>query len=139
MNEQYQGQESGDMSLPQPVERAPGSSGYAYEAEQTKAVEADQPGSGQQAAPSQSHGSTQPPQAAPDPPASAATPVSLSSDDPQMADDVDLIEKEWVLRAKRIVEQTKNDPHRQSEELHATGTEYQRQRFGRDTNLTDAA
>jgi hypothetical protein len=39
---------------------------------------------------------------------------ALSSHAPQIADDVDLIEKEWVNKAKSIVAKTKDDPREQS-------------------------
>src|SRR5688500_12877630 len=34
---------------------------------------------------------------------------------PQIADDVDVIEKEWVDRAEQVVSQTKGDPYQEEE------------------------
>ena len=44
--------------------------------------------------------------------ASPPDPATLAAaGSPQMADDADLIEKEWVIKAKEIVERTKHDPY----------------------------
>src|SRR5437868_5134886 len=43
---------------------------------------------------------------------------------PQIADDADLIEKEWVTKAKQIVEQTKNDPYLQTKEMNKMKADY---------------
>ena len=45
------------------------------------------------------------------------------------ANDIDLIEKAWVVKAKSIVDQTKNDPYEQSNELTKIRTDYQKKRF----------
>jgi hypothetical protein len=50
---------------------------------------------------------------------------------PQIADDVDLIEKEWVEKAKDIVQKTKDNPHVQSKELNKVKDAYLKQRFNR--------
>ncbi len=50
----------------------------------------------------------------------------------QIADDVDLIEKEWVDRAKDIVNKTKHDPKLQSQELNKVKADYIKQRFNKD-------
>jgi len=54
----------------------------------------------------------------------------LSHSNPAVADDVDVIEKVWVQKAKAIVEQTKTDPYRQEEEVGKLQTDYQMKRFG---------
>jgi hypothetical protein len=82
-----------------------------------------------------------PPAAAPAPPA-APDPATAPTDDPApaaptlsspaIADDVDLIEKEWVERAKQIVEQTKHDPYQQNQEMTKMKTEYLKKRYNRD-------
>src|SRR5207237_1722233 len=51
---------------------------------------------------------------------------------PQIADDADLIEKEWVLKAKQIVEHTKHDPYKQNEEMTKIKAEYLKKRYGRE-------
>lgn len=59
----------------------------------------------------------------PDPSASQATTT--------IADDADVIEKEWVDKAKRIVAETKGDPHKKSQELTGLKKEYIETRFGK--------
>jgi hypothetical protein len=68
--------------------------------------------------------------------------MSTQSDDvsvPAIADDVDVIEKEWVQKAKNIVENTKEDPSKQSSELSGLKKEYRKNRFGNnvDNKLLD--
>ncbi len=63
---------------------------------------------------------------------SPVPPALDSSGLPQIADDTDLIEKEWVEKAKQIVAKTKDDPKRQSEELDKMKTGYIKKRFNRE-------
>lgn len=51
---------------------------------------------------------------------------------PQIADDIDLIEKEWVEKAKQIVEKTKDDPRTQTAELDKVKIEYRKKRFNQE-------
>ena len=53
------------------------------------------------------------------------------------ADDVDLIEKEWVEKAKHIVSQTKYDPYLQNKELSKMKAEYLKTRYKKDIKLVD--
>lgn len=53
------------------------------------------------------------------------------------AGDIDLIEKEWVERAKAIVEQTKNDPFVQNKELSKIKAEYIKKRYNKDIKLIE--
>ncbi len=48
-----------------------------------------------------------------------------------IADDADVIEKEWVDKAKRIVAETRGDPHKKSQELTGLKREYIETRFGK--------
>jgi hypothetical protein len=43
--------------------------------------------------------------------------------------DNDLIDKEWVDKAKRIVEQTRSDPHEQSEKLTMVKADYMSKQY----------
>ncbi len=67
-----------------------------------------------------------------------AAPVSVAptvSDDrvaQATADDEDVIEKEWVSRAKVIVNNTKDSPNTQSKELTKFKAEYIKKRFNKD-------
>ena len=56
---------------------------------------------------------------------------------PQIADDTDLIEKEWVDRAKRIVEHTRNDPHQQTKEMNTMKADYLKKRYNKDLKLSE--
>ncbi len=78
-------------------------------------------------------------QAAPALPVTTPQPVTaLSSDDVTtdlMANDEDRIEKEWVDKAKKVVAETKEDPHKQSYEVSKMQTDYLSKRFGKQINL----
>ena len=73
----------------------------------------------------------------PQPPAAVPPAVSTSAATPAVADDVDLIEKEWVTRAKQIVEGTKEDPYRQSRELNKMKADYIKKRYNKDIKLPE--
>lgn len=55
---------------------------------------------------------------------------------PGIADDTDLIEKEWVEKAKAIVAQTKHDPYVQNTELTKMKADYMKKRYNKDLRLT---
>lgn len=55
-----------------------------------------------------------------------------SDDNPLVANDDDLIEKEWVDRAKKIILQTKDDPFRREQEVSRLQADYLRKRYGRE-------
>jgi Txe/YoeB family toxin of Txe-Axe toxin-antitoxin module len=58
---------------------------------------------------------------------------SLTTDDtPSVANDDDLIEKEWVDKAKKIITQTKDDPYRREQEVEKLQADYLRKRYGRE-------
>lgn len=59
-------------------------------------------------------------------------PQSISVNSAMIADDADLIEKEWVDRAKAIVEHTSGDPHAQTEELARVKSDYITKRYNRE-------
>ncbi len=54
-----------------------------------------------------------------------------------MADDTDLIEKEWVIRAKSIVTQTKDDPHLQNKEMNKVKADYMKKRYNKDLKVSE--
>jgi hypothetical protein len=58
-------------------------------------------------------------------------------DNPAMADDVDVIEKEWVEKAKKIVSSTKEDPHKQEKEVSKLQADYLKKRYGKQVKLTE--
>lgn len=51
---------------------------------------------------------------------------------PEEAGDNDLIEKEWVLKAKQIVEHTAEDPFVQQQELSKIKADYMKKRYNKD-------
>lgn len=68
--------------------------------------------------------------------APVATPVAATS--PMIADDADLIEKEWVLRAKAIVAQTVHDPHLQTKEVSKMKADYMQKRYNKQLKLEES-
>lgn len=70
--------------------------------------------------------SAQPPQLAP-----------ITTDTSLVANDEGLIEKEWVDKAKKIVEQTKSDPYQQEKEVSKLQADYIKKRYGKDIKLAD--
>lgn len=48
------------------------------------------------------------------------------------ADDADVIEKEWVVKAKTIVNNTRSNPNQQSNELSKFKAEYIKKRFNKE-------
>jgi hypothetical protein len=79
--------------------------------------------------------------------ATASAPVSNDNDysttaiplddNPAIADDVDVIEKEWVQKAKQIVTETKNDPRSQSVRINVYKHDYIKKRYGKDIKLPE--
>ncbi len=91
------------------------------------------------------------PQAAPSSNNAPATPVQVPQNQPQtpvagnpaaqqgapeangapaVAGDVDVIEKEWVDQANKIVDQTKEDPYAEEEAVEALQVDYLKKRYG---------
>lgn len=61
-----------------------------------------------------------------------ATTDDSSSGNPLVANDDDLIEKEWVDKAKRIILDTRDDPYRREREVGRLQADYLRKRYGRE-------
>jgi len=55
------------------------------------------------------------------------------------AQDSDLIEKEWVEKAKDIVAQTQDDPYHQKKEISKVKAEYIHKRFNKTVKTDDTA
>lgn len=62
-------------------------------------------------------------------------PIKPANATPQEAADADLIEKQWILKAKEIIEHTSNDPHTQQQELAKMKSEYIKKRYNKDIKL----
>lgn len=84
-------------------------------------------------------------QAVQDPQTTAATPDPAQSTDastdqsgnPLIADDVDVIEKEWVDRAKEVVNKTKEDPRQQEKEVSKLQADYLAKRYNKNIKQAD--
>ncbi|MGH7218213.1 MAG: hypothetical protein ACREGE_02090 [Candidatus Microsaccharimonas sp.] len=63
-------------------------------------------------------------------PVTQAPPVAATAT-PLVAADEDLIEKEWVDKAKEIIEQTKDDPHARSQKVNELQRDYLQKRYGK--------
>ena len=68
-------------------------------------------------------------------PADQPAPPPLS---PQIAEDNDLIEKEWVVKAKQIVASTREDPHAQNKEINRFKADYLKKRYNKDIKLEES-
>lgn len=66
----------------------------------------------------------------PQAPSSSTSTATLAA-----SDDADLIEKEWVDKAKAIVERTRDDPYKQSEELTLVKADYLKKRYNKTIKL----
>lgn len=58
-------------------------------------------------------------------------------DVPEVAEDVDLIEKEWVQKAKDIVNMTYGDPYTQNKKISKMKVEYIKKRYDREIKMRD--
>lgn len=81
---------------------------------------------------------TPPPASSPDPGQPSATPPPFPVEDEDIsathhlgAEDLDLIEKEWVLKAKEVVDHTQGDPYKQSQALSKIRADYIKKRYNR--------
>lgn len=67
------------------------------------------------------------------PPMPVADPAGM----PVIADDTDLIEKEWVEKAKEIVARTRQDPYLQNKEVERMKADYMKKRYNKDIRITE--
>lgn len=58
------------------------------------------------------------------------------ADNPVVAADDDLIEKEWVDKAKKIIAETRDDPYRREQEVSRLQADYLRKRYGREIGIS---
>lgn len=64
-----------------------------------------------------------------------ATPASAVNTNPVAAADDDLIEKEWVEKAKKVIAETRHDPHLQEAEVSKLQADYLQKRYGKTVKL----
>ena len=62
---------------------------------------------------------------------SVATSLSGDDDTPTSASVNELIEKEWVNKAKKVISETKDDPYRREQEVNKLQADYLFKRYGR--------
>ncbi len=70
-------------------------------------------------------------------PVPVQTTDGIPADDPLIADDVDVIEKEWVDKAKKIVNATKEDPYQQEKEVSKLQADYLMKRYNKQLKLPE--
>lgn len=71
------------------------------------------------------------------PPTTSASPAPVVDDLPVVAGDDDLIEKEWVDRAKKIIVDTKDDPYRREKEVARLQADYLKKRYGKELGAAE--
>ena len=71
------------------------------------------------------------------PVADNTSPTTPTDDSPIAANDDDLIEKEWVDKAKKIILQTKDDPYRREQEVSKLQADYLRKRYGKELGVSE--
>lgn len=65
-------------------------------------------------------------------------PVNTEQPVPDEAADADVIEKEWVVKAKEVIAATKADPYKQVLELNKLRADYMKKRYNKDIKLPEA-
>ena len=136
--------ETNEINLPSPMERAP--AGNKGEAGQAVVPEQARPSGPERSSnPLAPRGGSAVSIPLPPVPAMQATPAqarpaaqsrpSSATATLRASDDSDLIEKEWVNKAKQIVERTRDDPHKQTEELTLVKVDYMKKRYNKTIKL----
>ena len=67
--------------------------------------------------------------------APASSPIA--DDNPLYAKDEELIEKEWVDKAKKIVQETKSNPYQQEDKVSRLQADYIKKRYGKDIKVAN--
>ena len=81
--------------------------------------------------------------ATPQPSATAQTPLTSDNQNQSVAaagatdDDADAIDKEWISKAKAIVEKTRNDPYVESNELGRVKADYLKTRYNKHIKVVE--
>jgi hypothetical protein len=66
-----------------------------------------------------------------------STIAPATDDNPIKAADDDLIEREWVDKAKRIVRDTRADPYQQEAKVSKLQADYLKKRYGKNVGISD--
>jgi hypothetical protein len=81
-----------------------------------------------------------PPINVPLPPPTVTVPQPVVNDDttgPTLAADDDLIEKEWVDKAKKIIAETQNDPYKREKAIGKLQADYLKKRYGKELGVSN--
>lgn len=81
------------------------------------------------------HAAHQPTLPAPQPAVVASQPAADDTS-PSVAADEDLLEKEWVDKAKKIVIENRDDPYKQGKAVSKLQADYLKRRYGKDIKLS---
>ncbi len=75
----------------------------------------------------------------PPPTVSVPAPQAPSDDStgPTLAADDDVIEKEWVDKAKKIIADTQNDPYKREKEIGKLQADYLKKRYGKELGVSN--
>lgn len=66
------------------------------------------------------------------PQASSAAPAAVPGQNPAVAADQDVIEKEWVDKAEEVIGKTAGDPHAEEEAVEDLQIDYMKKRYNKD-------
>ena len=83
-------------------------------------------------APNAGQSTAMPPVATPDPIVAAQPSGNAAVTSTAVANDDELIEKEWVNKAKKVIAETKDDPYRREQEVNRLQADYLSKRYGRE-------
>jgi hypothetical protein len=64
-------------------------------------------------------------------------PLATGDSNPATASDEEVIEKEWVDKAKKIITQTKDDPYKQEKEVSKLQADYLKKRYGKEIKIAE--
>lgn len=125
-------------SLPRVPEAAPRAPEHAPDTEQR----AERPAPQEQRTGSGAGDNTPPPMPVVPVPTSPTTTVQddtavHDASNPAVAADEDLIEKEWVEKAKKIISDTKHDPYQQERAVRRLQADYLQKRYGKTIKVPE--
>ena len=63
--------------------------------------------------------------------------TATTTQTPVVAADDDVIEKEWVNKAKKVITQTKGDPYTKEREVSKLQADYMQKRYGKQVKMPD--
>jgi len=136
------GPQPAEFNLPAPVEQAPDMPNMAPEAtaaapEMAAAQPEQAPGSAPAATLPMPPAITPPVTTQPALPTQNAVSTTTQTVAPITADDSDLIEKEWVQKAKQIIAASREDPYRQNQQLTVLKADYLQKRYNKAVKLAE--